>query len=167
MVYLATSLLLWRLASPANGDDKATNSKVIMDVEWATELSNWSRRSRASIWPLNWRQATTISAAIRQQPPWFGRLLPHWPNDKKAKLLLCHKQQGFVQTADQHGWRRGQCSSNWHWTHHQWSASRGFTQLSNGHFWQNVKNAHMYTRTQHRPELQNRDWSNKKEIGYK
>ena len=49
MVYLTTLSSRWRLASPANGDDKAANSKALMAAECAAELSNWSRGSRAFI----------------------------------------------------------------------------------------------------------------------
>ena len=41
MVYLVAFLSPWRLASPADGEDKATKSKATMAVECAVELLNW------------------------------------------------------------------------------------------------------------------------------
>ena len=49
MVYFTILSSRWRLASPANNDDKVANSKAIMATECAAELSNWSRGSRAFI----------------------------------------------------------------------------------------------------------------------
>ena len=43
MLYLATLLSQWRLALPANGDNKANYSKAIMAPVCAAELSNWSK----------------------------------------------------------------------------------------------------------------------------
>ena len=40
MVYLTTSSSRWRLASPANDDDNATNLKALMAAQCAAELSN-------------------------------------------------------------------------------------------------------------------------------
>ena len=40
IVYLVAFPLPWRLASPADGDEKATKSKATMAAECAAELSN-------------------------------------------------------------------------------------------------------------------------------
>ena len=49
VVYLTTSLLQWRLVSPAHGSNKAAKLKAIMAAECAAELSNWLKGLRALI----------------------------------------------------------------------------------------------------------------------
>ena len=117
MVYLVTLLSPWtlRLASPANDGDKAANSKAI----------KWPQDERPSFqigwggWRLQFdpsftanRQVQLYSQCNRTATPMVGAIAAMLIGqilDKKVKKLLAatFSQTTGLQTADQHGWRRG------------------------------------------------------------
>ena len=146
MIYLTTLLSPWRLAPPAEGDDKVVDSKAICN----------GCRMRSQVFELVRRiEDFNSSLHLSLIDKYFCRNRAAITMRCLGWLLLCcpERQKSRDTTAPppaelriqyQHEPRGDQCSFDGHWTP-RWSASYGARQLSYGQFCRVQRNGHKYT----------------------